>query len=108
MRAAIVQLYRTYYLYYLVLRVSSNFCADDLYYFASPTKILRALAVPTQSVPATASRRPSRSNGGAPVPAPANFGPSILPPSDPRPLWSVLPIQPVASQFTHTSQRVKI
>ena len=51
--AAIVQLYRTYSLYYLVLRVS--LCAVYLYYSAALTQILRALASTTQFVPSTAS-----------------------------------------------------
>ena len=57
MCVAIVQLYRMYSLYYPVLRVSSDLCAVYLYYFAAPTQILRALAAPTQLVPATASHR---------------------------------------------------
>ena len=51
MRAAIVQLYCTYSLYYPVLRVSSDLCAVCLYYSAAPTQILRALAAPMQLVP---------------------------------------------------------
>ena len=51
--AAIVKLYRTYSLYFLVLRVSSNSCALYLYYFDSPTQIIRLLAAPTPLVPAT-------------------------------------------------------
>ena len=57
MCAAIVQFYRMYYLYYLVLRVSSNFCAAYLYYFAALTEIIRALVSPAQLVPATDSSR---------------------------------------------------
>ena len=105
--AAIVQFYRTYSLYYLVLCVSSNLCAAYLYYFADMTQILIALAASTQLVPATASRRPSISNGGAPVPAPANVGTSILPLSHPRPIQYICPIQIVANQFPHTSQSIK-
>ena len=78
MCAAIVQLYYTYSLYYLVLFVSSDLYALYLYYFATPTQILRVLAAPTQLVPATTShsalplnsqrwRSCSGSHGGAPV-----------------------------------------
>ena len=42
MCAAIVYLYRTYDLYYLVLRAGSYFSAVYLYYFADMTQILRA------------------------------------------------------------------
>ena len=115
MCAAIVQLYHIYYLYYLVLRVSSDFCAVYLYYFDAPTQILRALAAPTQLVPATASHRPpplnsqwwrSRSgpNGGSPVLATANVVPSMPPPSHQCPVQSIRPIQPVANQPAHKSQ----
>ena len=55
--ATIVQLYCTYYLYYLVIRASSDLCEAYLYYFVALTKILRALAELTQFVPATASCR---------------------------------------------------
>ena len=85
--AAIVQFYRMYSLYYLVLCVSSDLCAVYLYYFYFLTQILRVLAAPTQLVPATISHSPpplksqwwrsfSGANGGAPVPAGANIGPS--------------------------------
>ena len=43
MCAAIVYFYRTYDLYYLVLRASSDLSAVYLYYFAALTQILRAL-----------------------------------------------------------------
>ena len=56
--AAIVQLYRTYSLYYLLLRVNSDLCAVYLYYFVALTQTLRTLAAPTQLVPATVSHRP--------------------------------------------------
>ena len=56
--AAILKLYHKYSLYYPVLRVSSYLCAAYLYYFAARIQILRALAAPTQLVPATTSRRP--------------------------------------------------
>ena len=56
--AAIVKLYHMYYLYYFVLRVSSNLCAAHLYYFAALTQILWSIAGPKQLVPATVSRRP--------------------------------------------------
>ena len=46
-------------MYYLILRVSYDFCAAYLYYFSNLTKILRSLEVPMQLVPATASCRPS-------------------------------------------------
>ena len=70
--AAIVQLYCTYSLYYLVLGVSYNSCALYFYYFASPTQLLRVLAAPTQLVPATTSHSPPplKSQRCAPVPAP--------------------------------------
>ena len=55
--AAMVQLYRTYPLYYLVLRVSSDLCAAYFYYFAALTQILRTLTAPTQLVPATGAVR---------------------------------------------------
>ena len=58
--------------------------------------------------PLTAARRPSRFNGGDPILAPANVGPNIPPPSHPRPISSIRHIQPVASQFPHTSQLTKI
>ena len=87
MSASIVQLYCTYYLYYIVLCVSSDLCALYLYYFASPTQILGVLAAPTQLVLVTTSYSPpplkiqrwrycSRSHDDAPVPAGANVGPS--------------------------------
>ena len=87
LRAAIVQLYRTYSLYYLVLYVSSNLCAVYWYYFSAQTQILCALAAPKKLVTATNShsqpplkiqlwRSYSGSDGGAPVLAPANVGPS--------------------------------
>ena len=112
MRAAIVQFYCTCSLYYLVLRVSYNLCAVYLYYFATPTQILRALAAPAQLVPATTYHHPpplksqwwcscSGANGGAPVQAGANVGPSIPPPSHQSPIQSIRPIsliQPVISQ----------
>ena len=44
--SAIVKLYRIYYLYYLVLSVSYYLCAAYLYYFSDLTKIIRALAAP--------------------------------------------------------------
>ena len=56
--AAIVQLYRMYYLYYLVISVSSDLCAAYLNYFAALAQLIRALADPTQLVPAPASCRP--------------------------------------------------
>ena len=56
--AAIVQLYRTYDLYYLVLRASSDLFAVYLYYFDALTQILRALAALTLLVPSTTSHRP--------------------------------------------------
>ena len=54
----IVQSYFMYYLYYILLRVSSNFYAVYLYYFADLTQILRTLEEPTQLVPATPSYGP--------------------------------------------------
>ena len=56
--AAIVQLHRKYYLYYIVLHLSSDFCAAYLDYSAALTQKLRALAAPTKLVVATASRCP--------------------------------------------------
>ena len=56
--AAIVQLYPTYSLHFIVLRVSSNFCVNYLYYFAALKQIICALAAPAQLVPSTASRLP--------------------------------------------------
>ena len=44
---AIVQLYCMYYLYHLVLRVSYDLCAAYLYYFSTVTQLLCALAAPT-------------------------------------------------------------
>ena len=46
----------------------------------------------------------SGANGGAPVPAPANVGPSIPPLSHQSPIQSICPIQPVANQTSHKSQ----
>ena len=85
--AAVVCLYRTYDLYYLVLRASSNFSAVYLYYFAALTQILRAPFSAESMEKSTASHRPpplksqwwrscSGANGGAPVPLPANARPS--------------------------------
>ena len=113
--AAIVQLYRIYYLYYLILHVSSYFCVVYLCYFAALTQILRALAAPTQLVKATVSHLPpplkiqwwrsrSRANGGAPVPEPSNVSPSIPPLSYQRPIQSIYPIQPLSNQPAHKSQ----
>ena len=59
---AIVQLYHTYYLYYLVLHVSSDLCAAYLDYSSGPTQIICALAAPTQLVLATASHCPQPLN----------------------------------------------
>ena len=112
MCAAIVQLYRMYYLYYLVICVSFNSCAVYLYYFASPTQILRVLAAPKQLVPATTSttRRPSRANGGAPVPGPmvalpfwrvlTSVRPTPVPPIPPPVHMS----HPASNQPKHKSQ----
>ena len=92
--AAIVQFYCTYSLYYLVLHVSSEFCSVYLYYlllkhrYSAPLQNQRNWCQP----PLPTARRPSRANGGAPVPAPANIGPSIPPPSHPRPIHSIRPI----------------
>ena len=113
--AAIVQFYRTYYLYYLVLRVSSDLYAVYLYYFAAPTQIIRALAAPMQLVPATTSHRPpplksqwwlSRSvaNDGAPVPAPANVGPSHPAPATFHPVYPSHPYHPASNQPANKSQ----
>ena len=73
---AIVQLYRKYYLYYLVLYCSLDLCATYLDYSSAMTQTLRDLAEPTYLVasndsccPPLATRRRSRSNCGAPVPA---------------------------------------
>ena len=112
MCAAIVQLYRTYSLYYLVLCVSSDSCALYLYYFSSLTQILRALAAPMQLVPSTASHRPlllnsqcwsfrSNANDGAPIPTPANIFPSISPPSHQSPIQFICPIHPLSNQTEH-------
>ena len=60
--AAIVQLYCTYSLYYLVLCVSYNLCAVYLHYFAAPTQILHALAALTQLVTAITYHSPSPLN----------------------------------------------
>ena len=49
--------------------------------------------------PLPANRRPLRANGGAPIPAPANVGPSIPPQSHPRPIRSVRPMHLVSIQF---------
>ena len=57
--------------------------------------------------PLTSARCPSRANGGDPVPAPANVGPSITPQSHSFTIRSVRPIHPVASKFPHTSQHIK-
>ena len=111
----IVKLYRTYSLYYIALHVSSNCCEVYLYYFSSPTQILRALVAPMQLVPATASHHPLplksqwwRShygvNGDAPITAPAIVGPSILPPPHQCPIQSIFSIQPVANQPAHKIQ----
>ena len=54
--------------------------------------------------PLPTARRPSRANGGAPIPAPANAGPSIPPTSHQRLIQSICPIQPVANQPAHKSQ----
>ena len=113
--AAIVQLYRTYYVYYFALRVSFDLCAVYLYYFVAPTQILRALAAPMKLVPATASHHPpllksqwwrsrSGANGGSTIITPANVGPSIPPPSHQCPIQSIYTIQPVENQPAHKSQ----
>ena len=100
--AAIVQFYRTYSLYYLVICVSSDSCALYLYYFASPTQILRLLAAPTQLVLYTTCHSPpplkiqwwrscSGAHVGAPVPAGANIRLSH-------------PSHPASNQPAHKSQ----
>ena len=87
MCSAIVQLCCTYYLYHLVQCVSSDLCTFYLYYFPSPSQILRVLAAPTQLVLATTSHSlpPLKSqwwhscygaHGVAPVTAGANIHPS--------------------------------
>ena len=113
--AAIVQLYRTYSLYYPVLCVSSDSCALYLYYFASPTQILRVLAAPTQLVqpPLPIARRPSRTNGDTPVPAPmvallfqrvlTSVRPTPVPPM-PHPVHPSHPSHPASNQTAHKSQ----
>ena len=77
MCAAMVQLYRMYNLYCLLLRVSSDLFALYFYYIAVPTEILRSLdSAPLQlqrnwcQPPLPTACRSSRANGGAPVPAP--------------------------------------
>ena len=54
--------------------------------------------------PFPTARRPSRGNGGAPVPTPANIGPFNPPLSDQRPIQSIHPIQPVSNQSAHKIQ----
>ena len=113
--AAIVKLYCTYYLYYLVLRVISDLCAVYLYYFAAMTQIIRALAALTQLVPSNASHLPpplksqwwrscSGTNRGAPIPARSNVGPFIPLLSYQRPNQSICTIQIVSNQPAHKSQ----
>ena len=110
--AAIVQFYCTYYLYYLVLCVSSDLCALYLYYFPSLTQKLRILAALTQLVPATTAHSPpplksqwwrscSGANGGAPVSAGANVGPSHQHPI--HSIRPICPIHPVTSQLIKAS-----
>ena len=46
-RVAIVQLYRTYYVYYIVLHFSLDLCAVYLDYYVALTQTLHAFAAPT-------------------------------------------------------------
>ena len=107
MCAAIVQMYHIYYLDYSVLRFSSNCFAAYFDYCDALTQIICSLAAPKQLVAATASCRhlplpvachTSRDNVGAPS-EPANVGPSIPPPSNPRSIQSICSIHTVTSQF---------
>ena len=54
--------------------------------------------------PLPTARRPSRANGGAPVLAPANVGPSIPLPSHQRPIQYICPIQKLSNQPVHKIQ----
>ena len=125
MCAAIVQLDRTYYLYYLVLRFNSDLCAAYLDYYATLTQILRALVALTQLVASTTSRlRPvlpvachtSRDNGGVPHMDLTNSGPSIPPPSHPvhpyhpassNPMYPIIPSSALKRQFL-LENRIKL
>ena len=72
MCAAIVQFYRTYSLYHLVLRVSSDLYAVYLYFFLLRHKYSASLQHQLNwcHPPLPTALCPSRSNGGAPVPVP--------------------------------------
>ena len=110
MCAAIVQLYHTYYLYYLVILVSSNLCAAYLYYFAALKKILYTLTSLTNwcQPPLPDACRPSIAHGGAPVTAPANVSTSIPPPYHfvrPSHIASSKPIK--SYQPAHKSQFIR-
>ena len=92
-------------LYYVLVPI---FVQSICIIFFALTKILRALVATMQLVPATAYRLPSISNGGAPIPVPANVGPYIPPPSHQYPIRSTRPIHLVAIQFPHTIHLIKI
>ena len=100
----IVRILYTIFYYVLVQIYVQPICIIllILHHYSAPLQRRRNWCQP----PLPAARRPSGANGGAPVPKPANFSPSIPPPYHPSTIWSVRPIHLVASQFPHTIQRI--
>ena len=97
-----VGLYCTYSLYYLVLYWSSDLCAVYYYWFVTPKQIIRT---PCSTNESGSSRRfPPPDTPQEPMDAIPIWNPlPSVPQSHPnhfRSVWSVCPIQPVASQFT--------